>query len=198
MVVNILPTTHALMINILRHNVSENIDVYMKNPSNLWFLSFLETDLVPLLTALAAEVGHRGGGAVALKAQLDVAGEVVLTCSGSRPAIHAKGAQAVAGRLGELHLAEGTERRHDGLTHVLQHRLTSSVQSGESGAGTKGGRRPGGSRNSVGQPVRARRGVDLRDQRAHVDVVANVTSVHLGSTIEDRGHLYIPELEKNS
>ena len=175
------------MINILRHNVSENIDMY-ESPYNLRFLAFL-----------AAEVGHRGGEAIALKAQLDVAGVVVLTSSGSRLADHAKGAQAVAVRHGELHLAEGTERRRDGLTHILQHGLTRSTEVTEHGAGANARSRPGGGGNIVSHTVRVQSNpVNPVEQVAHVDVVAYVASVHLGSTIEDRGHLYIPELEKNS
>lgn len=169
------------MINILRYNVSENIDVYLK------------------LEALATKVGHRGGEAIALEAQLDVAGVVVLASSGSRLADHTKGAQGVAVRHGELHLAEGTERRSDGLTHILQHGLTRGTEVTEHSAGANARRRPGGGRNSVSHTVRVQSSsVNPVEQVAHVDVVPDITSVHLGSTIEDRGHLYIPELEKNS
>ena len=198
------------MINILRHNVSENIDVYMKNPSNLRFLTFLAADLVPLLTALAAdlvpllttlaaEVGHRGGGAVALKAQLDVAGVVVLTIGGPGLAAHTKGAQATAVRHDELHLAEGTKRRSHSLTHVLQHGSASGTQVTKNAIASTEGVAPGGGGQSVGHTVRVQGGsVDLCNQRAHVDVVADVVVVNLGRTIEQGGHLYIPELEKNS
>ena len=161
--------------------------------------AFLAADLVPRAAFLATEVGHRGGGAVALEAQLDVAGVVVLTIAGPGLATHTKGAQTTAVRHDELHLAEGTERRSHSLTHVLQHGSASGTQVTKNAIASTESVAPGGGGQSVGHTVRVQGGsVDLCNQRAHVDVVANVVVVHLGSTIEERGHLYIPELEKNS
>lgn len=169
------------------------------------FRTLAATSLAAVLTT---EVGHRGGGAVTLKAQLNVASQVVLTGGGSL-AGHTKGGAGDVGVVPhQLHLAEGTEGRHDSLTQVLEDGTTASGQRHTAGSGrhqrvtSSASRGVGAARGpvSTGQrqgTVHGVQVVNLSVQGTHVDVEADVVRVHLSSTIEHRGHLYIPELEKN-
>lgn len=146
-------------------------------------------------------MGHRGGGAVTLKAQLNVASQVVLTGGGSL-AGHTKGGAGDVGGPHQLHLAEGAERRHHGPAHVLQDGRASGDQRGQVGvtsatsANTRRVRSvhaPVGGRQSQ-STIRGVQEVNLSVERCHVDVVTDVSVVLLG--VQHVGHFVYPGVRK--
>ena len=156
-----------------------------------------------LLCCLAAEVGHGRGRAVALKAELNVAREVVLIAS-ARATDAERGERGVAARDHELHAAERTERRDNCLAHVAEDRTASRHKDGRhQRVSTRAARAVLGSRVRPvgrGEVKSATRGVErVHDavEGTDVDVVIRIRSYCLDRCEQGR-HLYIPELEKNS
>lgn len=136
---------------------------------------------------------NRGTRILALPAQLDVASQVrVGGLLRSGVALHAEGALVHSGhRHDQLHLAERTARRHDGLAHVAQLASTRTVD-GRGVARALGGatRACPGSRGEAVRRLRV--GVDTTSigQRGHGNEVASISRDLLDKR-RNRGHLIL-------
>lgn len=172
---------------------------------------FLKNKIYRILSRfhrLEAELGHRGGRVLAVKAEDDVARQVVGRAVATGAARHAeRGGRAGRARvqrtrsaLGyyQLHSAERHGGGHHCATHVAQDgrarrgdggRIAAVrgivAQAERRGPHGHGGRRQGGGR------------VDLVYEGAHVDEVGRI-SRHLAGRVTDGGHLYTCLLENNS
>lgn len=151
-------------------------------------------------------MGDGGRGAIALEADLNVAGQVVLHGSCAGCTAHAKGGEGgVVGMLvcHQLNLAEGTVGGHYSATHILQNASTSCIDTGAEGVAVgaealtdKIGCSPAGSGEGatvdasiVGCGLSA--SINLISQVSKRNIVAAI-GCHL--TVE--AHLYIQDLEK--
>jgi len=200
----VVPPAAVLTTVLLRRRVVSNLRFLTTDvvpPAAVLTTVLLRRRVVSNLRFLTTEVGHRGGGAATLEAQLNVAAQVVLT-GGSSLASRTKGGDSRVVPH-QLHLAEGTERRHDSPTQVLQNGTASGDERRQVGiTSTSKARRVRAVHTPVGRgqsqgTIGGVQEVHPTVKGTHVDVEADVVHVRLGSTIEHRGHLYIPELEKN-
>ena len=104
------------------------------------------TGRIYLFSCLPAPLGNRRrqGRARLGEANLDIAREEVLVrIRSGRATLHATRGDSVCGlRDNQLHSAEGTARRNEGATHVLQKTRTRAVHGGQvAGAEVRPGRR---------------------------------------------------------
>ena len=154
------------------------------------------TVCIRLNRCLTAEVGHGCGGAVALKAELNVALEEVLASHASGAATHAERGGQV--RHHHLHLAERAQRRYYRLTHVTENQASRGCA--QRGGETRHHRRILPAHRAPGRRGEAVRGgvvrMHLVEHARNGDEVVSIRRccLHRG---EQGGHLYIPDLEIN-